>query len=112
MDLFSESLRSSCSEMFFKMGVLKIFENFTKNTCVGVFLSKVTGLQACNFIKNKLQHGCFRVKFHKFLKKSFFFTEHLWWLLMGTGIHVNTKFFESSSILEELGFVAFEKLKY
>ena len=31
---------------------------------------------------------------------------------MGTGIQVNTKFFESSSILEELGFVAFEKLKY
>ena len=29
---------------------------------------------------------------------------------MGAGIQVNTKFFESSSILEELGFVAFEKL--
>ena len=55
--------------------------------------------------------GVFVWNFTNFLK-NLFFTEHLWWLLMGTGIQVNTKFFESSSILEELGFVAFEKLKY
>ena len=36
--------------------------------------------QPCSFIKNRLQHRCFPVKFLKFLRTSFF-TEHLLWLL-------------------------------
>ena len=37
---------------------------------VSVF-DKVTGL-ACNFFKKRLQHGCFPVKFVKFLGTVFF----------------------------------------
>ena len=51
---FSEAHRNSCLLMFFKITVLKIFENFTGNTCVGVFFNNVTAPQSCNFIKMKL----------------------------------------------------------
>ena len=30
-------------------------------------LNKVAGLQFCNFIKKRLKHGCFSVKFSKLL---------------------------------------------
>ena len=39
------------------------------NTCVGVSFNKLTGLKACNFIKKRLQHMCFSVKFAKFLRR-------------------------------------------
>ena len=93
--IFSEAHRSSCWQMFFKIGVLKIFENFRRNICVGVFLNKVTGLQACKFIKKKLQHRCFRVKFPKFLITSFF-TKRLRWLLL-------RKIFERSAVYGVVG---------
>ena len=32
--------------------------------------NKVAGLQACNFVKKRLQHWCFPVKFAKFLRTS------------------------------------------
>ena len=47
---------------------LKILQYSLENTCVGVFFSKIARLQGCNFIKKKLQHRCFRVKFEKFLR--------------------------------------------
>ena len=51
-------------EVFFKKGVLKIFLKFTgKRLPWGL-------LQACNFIKKRLQHQCFPVKFKKFLRTS------------------------------------------
>ena len=53
--------------------LLKISQDAQENTCVGV-------LQACNFIKKRLQHRCFSVKIAKFLRTSF--KEHLWWLLL------------------------------
>ena len=34
--------------------------------------NKVAGQKACNFIKKRLQHKCFPVKFVKFLKTRFF----------------------------------------
>ena len=37
--------------------------------------------QACNFMKERLQHRCFPVKFCKSLKNTFL-TEHLRWLLL------------------------------
>ena len=37
----------------------------------------------CNFIKKRLQHGCFPMKSAKLLRTSFF-TEHFRWLLMFT----------------------------
>ena len=39
--------RSSCSHMFFKIGIFKNFVLFTGNSCVGV--------SSCNFAKIRLQ---------------------------------------------------------
>ena len=49
--------------MFFKIGVLKN--------------------KTCNFIKKRLQHRCFSVKFAKILR-TYFLTEHLGWLLLNS----------------------------
>ena len=71
--------KSSRSQMFVKIDVLKIFTNCTgKHLCRSLFLIK---LKACNFIKKRLQYRCFPKKFAKFLRTPFF-TEHLWWLLL------------------------------
>ena len=43
--------------------------------------NKVTGLLACNFIKKRLQHGCFPVNIAKFLRKALLI-EHFGWLLL------------------------------
>ena len=69
--------RSSPSQMFFKKGVLKNFVNFSgKHLCWSLFFNIVAGIQTCYFIKKRLQHRCFPVKFAKFLR-IVFFTEHL-----------------------------------
>ena len=57
--------------MFLEIVVLKKFPNFTGK--------QVAGLQKCNFLKKKLQHRFFPVKFAKFLKTPCF-TEHLQWV--------------------------------
>ena len=44
-----------------------------ENNCVEVFFDKVTGPQGCNFIKKRLQHRCFPVKFSKYLRTPFFY---------------------------------------
>ena len=68
--------------MFFKIGVLKNFKNFTwKRLVLESNFSKVAGLICCNFIKKRLLHRCFPVKFAKFLR-TLFFTEHLHWMLL------------------------------
>ena len=51
----TRGVRSSQRRCSFKKGILKIFANFTGK-----------GLQGCNFIKKRLQHRCFPVKFAKF----------------------------------------------
>ena len=63
--------------------VLKYFVIFTGNTCVGVFFDKVESLQACNFIKKRLQHVYFLVNIVKSLGTAgtAFSIEHLRWLL-------------------------------
>ena len=45
------------------------------------FKSVFTGLKACNFIKKRLQHKCFPMKYTNFFNNSFF-TEHLRWMLL------------------------------
>ena len=47
---------------------LKNYKNFTGNICVGVSFLRKLGLQACNFIKKRLQHRCLPVKLTKFLR--------------------------------------------
>ena len=43
--------------------------------------NKVSGLHACNFIKNRLKHRCFPVNTTKSFRAAFFI-EHLRWLLL------------------------------
>ena len=63
------SNRSSPSQMFFKIGVLKNFAMFTgKYLRWSLFLIK---LPACKFIKKGLQRRCFPVNIAKFLRKAF-----------------------------------------
>ena len=63
--------RSSCSQMFFKIGVPKNFPNFPG------------------------KHRCFPVKFVKFLRKAFF-TKHFRWLLLSILFFMNVSSFTSS----------------
>ena len=56
----------------------QILQISQENTCVGV---SFLGPKARNFIKKRLQHRCFPVKFAKFLRKPSL-TKHLWWLLL------------------------------
>ena len=53
------TLRINHLRWFVKKGVLKNFANLT---------GKHLHLKACNFIKKRLQHKCFPVKFAKFLR--------------------------------------------
>ena len=71
--------RSSRSQLFFKIHVLKNFAIFTrKHLCWSpCFFNKVYQ----NFIKKRCRHSCFPVNIAKFLRTSFF-TENLWWLLL------------------------------
>ena len=57
--------------MFLKTGTIKNFAILTgKQLCWGLFL---TGLKACNFLKNRLQHQVFPVDIAKFLKIAFLY---------------------------------------
>ena len=69
--------RSSCSQMFFKIVVLK---NFTIFTGKPLRWSLFAGHQACNFIKNTPAQ-IFFVNIAKIFKTTFF-REHFWWLLL------------------------------
>ena len=54
--------RSSRLQMFFRIGVLKNFGNFTgKHLCRSPLFNKVAGLKVSN--SKRLQHMCFPVKF-------------------------------------------------
>ena len=68
------------TKMYFKIGALKNFGNFTGKIHVleSVF-KKASGPQACKFSKKWLQHRYFTVKLARF--PSTFFTEHFRWLV-------------------------------
>ena len=83
--------RSSRSQIFFKLGVLKNLEIFTgKYLCWNLSLfNEIAGLKAYNFIKKRLQHRCFPVNIAKFVRT--YFIEHhtsgdCFWILFW---HVN-----------------------
>ena len=60
------SIKSSRSQMFFKIGVLKNFAIFTgKHVCNSLFLIK---LKACNFIEKRLQKVFCRTFLNLFLR--------------------------------------------
>ena len=63
-----EAVVQRCSE---KKLLLKVHAEFTgKHLCWNLF-NKVAGLQTCNFIKKRLQHGCFPVNIPKVLGTVF-----------------------------------------
>ena len=54
------TIGGSCSEIFFKVGVLKDSQ-YSQKTVFESLFNKVTGLKACNFIEKRLQYRCFPV---------------------------------------------------
>ena len=59
--------------MFFKISVLKNFENFIgTHLCWSQFLNKVSGLKACNFIKKRLRRRRFTENLRNFQQQLFF----------------------------------------
>ena len=66
--------RSSCSQMFFKIGVLKNFCNIHGETPVlKSLLNKVAGLKACNFISKETPRHMFSCELCKIFKNTFFY---------------------------------------
>ena len=65
---FADVLQNRCSQ--------KLHRFHRKKTVLESLLNKFATLKLCNFIKKRLQHKCFPVKFHKFLRAPFF-TEHV-----------------------------------
>ena len=61
------SLQKQSREVFYKKLSLKISQYSQKNTCWSLFI-KVAGLQACNFIKKRLQWRCFPANIVDFSK--------------------------------------------
>ena len=68
----SRNYRSSCLQIFLKIGALKIFAIFTEKPFVTVSFNAVAGLQACscNSIKKRLQRRCFPVNIVKFFYRT------------------------------------------
>ena len=59
--------RSSRPGVFCKKAALKTYAKFTgKHLCLESPFNKVAGIQACNFIKKKLQYRCFPVNLATF----------------------------------------------
>ena len=57
--------------MFFKIGVIKSFVNFTaKRLCWSHFLIKLQALRSATLLKKKLQHSYFPVKFANFFLQN------------------------------------------
>ena len=74
---WKEICGSSCSQLFSKIGVLKIFYNIhRKKPAVESLFHKVAGLEVCDLIRKRFQHRCFPVNIAKFLRTAFF-TERL-----------------------------------
>ena len=86
MNIFSynfampKKFRSSRSQMFFKIGVLKSFTIFSgKHLFWSLFLIKLHAY----IIKKRLQHMRFPMNIAKLLRTAFYI-EQLWWLLPKT----------------------------
>ena len=68
----SENLRSSRSQMFFKIGVLKNFPMLAKkHLCSSLFLIKLGPWGPVFLLKTRFQHRCFPVNIPEFLRAAF-----------------------------------------
>ena len=71
---WGQTNRSSLSQMFFKIGILKKCCKFHRKTSVLEYLfNEVAVLKTCNVIKKRHQHRCFPVIFAIFLRMPFFY---------------------------------------
>ena len=67
--------RNDRSQIFLEIGFFKNIANFTgKHLCWVLFLIK---RKTCNFLKKRLQHKCFSVKFVKNFRTPFFYRTHV-----------------------------------
>ena len=86
----SETLRSSRSQMFFKIGVLKSFSIFAKkHLCSSFFFNKAEGLKACIFIKKVFSCEYCEIFKNSLLVEHFLFIilscdDRILWMSMGT----------------------------
>ena len=81
-----EKYRSSRSQIFLKIGVLKNFANFTeKHLCSSLFLIKLQALR-------RESNTCFPVKFARFLRAPFFRENLLWLLLNVASVGLRAKY--------------------
>ena len=71
--VWKRNFGSGRSQMLFKIDVLENVASFIgRHLCWCRFLIKMlcSGLQVCNFIKKRLLHTCFPLKFAKFLQST------------------------------------------
>ena len=69
--VLSLNFKSSRSQMFFKIDILKNLAMFTGKH-LGLLFNIVAGLEHCNCIKKRFQHKCFLVKIAKIFKNTYF----------------------------------------
>ena len=65
------TIRISRSQMFFEIGVLKLYNIHRNMPVLESLFSKAASLEAYKFIKKRLQHRCFPVNIANFLRKLF-----------------------------------------
>ena len=93
--------RSSRSQMFLKISVLKNFANLTgKHLCWSLFLIQ-TLLDSVDSVKKRLQHRCYLVKFAKFLK-TLFFIEHVFTVTVSPSGTINKSHVGRQQLYQEL----------
>ena len=78
----SENLRSSRSQMFFKIGVLKISQCSQKTPVFESLFNKVGALKACIFIKKEIPTQVSSSKYCEIFKNSFFVQHFLFIILL------------------------------
>ena len=85
------NVRSSRSQMFFKIGVLKNFSKFTgQRLWQSLFLKKVSGFRAVTLLKRRIRHSCVFQWICETFKYAFFYIEHLRWLLLKRSLFFRT----------------------
>ena len=68
-ELFFKNCQKQPSEVFCRRRSSLKFRKFHwKTSVLESICNKVAGLKACNFIKKRLQHTCFPLKYAKFLR--------------------------------------------
>ena len=65
------TIRTSRSQMFFEIGVLKVCNIYRSTPLLESLFSKVASLETYKFVKKRLQHRCFPVIIANFARKFY-----------------------------------------